>query len=225
MSSPNIRLNTSNGIDFIASNTNTHASISDAMIFANGGKGVNILGGAEQIALSNCQIVNNTSDGIYCNGQLVLQVNGGLLERNGGWGYNEGATGSRNNLAGALRVVGNTAGGINLNSTARTTKVDASVLDYTPNSGTNGDIVPSAATITLPGGGQVFFVTGTTSITSITPSWRGRHVTLLFTDVLTVTNGGNLILAGSANFVTKLEDSLTLVCDGNNWLETSRSAN
>ena len=46
---------------------------------------------------------------------------------------------------------------------------------------------------------------------------------MIFDDVLTVTDGGNLKLAG--NFVTALGSTITLVCDGTNWYEISRSAN
>jgi hypothetical protein len=48
-------------------------------------------------------------------------------------------------------------------------------------------------------------------------------VVLQFADVLTVTDGSNLVLAG--NFVTSLDDTLTLYCDGTNWREMARSVN
>jgi hypothetical protein len=72
---------------------------------------------------------------------------------------------------------------------------------------------------------KMFFVGGTISITSISSgdTVTNREITLIFTDVLTVTDGNNLILAG--NFVTTADDTLTLKCDGTNWYETSRSAN
>jgi hypothetical protein len=223
ISGAHIRANTGDGVEFTVSSANTHASISDAMIFNNGGKGVDILGNAEQIALSNCHVVANVSDGVYCNAGLTLQINGGLLERNGGWGYLEGASASRNNLAGALRVAGNTAGQISINSASRLTKVDASVLDYSPNGSAPSDIIASAATITLPEGGQAFFVTGTSTITDITLSHRGRIVTLQFTSTATVTDAGTLRLAG--NFVATPDDTLTLMCNGSFWYELSRSVN
>lgn len=82
--------------------------------------------------------------------------------------------------------------------------------------------VASAGTLTLPFG-RVVTVTGTTGITSITARPAGDVVTLIFSGILTVTDGSNLKL--SANFTTSADDSLTLVSDGTNWIEVSRSAN
>jgi len=83
--------------------------------------------------------------------------------------------------------------------------------------------VAAAATTTLPVWSDDIDITGTTGITSITRSWAGRIVTLTFAAALTVTDGSNLKLAG--NFVTTAGDTLTLRCDGTNWIEVSRSAN
>jgi parallel beta-helix repeat protein len=84
--------------------------------------------------------------------------------------------------------------------------------------------VASAATITLSTAQDVFLITGTVYITSILPNGHSGHrVTLIFNNVLQVTSGSNLLLAG--NFITTAYDTLTLVCDGANWFETSRSVN
>lgn len=83
--------------------------------------------------------------------------------------------------------------------------------------------VASATTIALAETASVFQITGTTNITSITASWAGRRVTLVFTGILTFTDGSNLKL--SASFVTSADDTITLVCDGVSWFECSRSAN
>lgn len=81
----------------------------------------------------------------------------------------------------------------------------------------------SASTLNLPGG-QVVEITGTSNISTITAANNaGRRVSLIFRDVLTVNDGSNLRLAG--NFTTSADDTLSLVCDGTNWYETSRSAN
>jgi hypothetical protein len=90
-----------------------------------------------------------------------------------------------------------------------------------------GNTVASAATITVPENGiNVWSVTGTTSITSVTASWVGRVVTLIFSGVLTFTQGSNLKLNSAAgSFVTTANDQITLACDGVNWIEISRSAN
>jgi hypothetical protein len=84
--------------------------------------------------------------------------------------------------------------------------------------------VASAATITLPTQDAVVRITGTTNITTILNAGHtGHRITLVFDDVLTVVRGSNVLVA--SNFTTSANDTLTLVCDGNNWLEVSRSAN
>ena len=84
--------------------------------------------------------------------------------------------------------------------------------------------VASAATITLPTQDNVVRITGTTNITSVLSAGHtGHRITLVFDDVLTVVRGGSLLVA--SNFTTSANDTLTLVCDGSNWLEVSRSAN
>lgn len=87
--------------------------------------------------------------------------------------------------------------------------------------------IASAATIVIPGTGEFFDLTGTTSITSITASWPGRKVTLRFpSGALTLTDGSNLKLAGSfTSAATGDQDTVSLICDGTNWFETGRSAN
>lgn len=83
--------------------------------------------------------------------------------------------------------------------------------------------VGSAATVTLRDGYDVTVITGTTGITSITAEHPGRIVTLKFAAALTLTDGSNLKLNG--NFVTTADDTITLVCDGTDWIELARSAN
>jgi hypothetical protein len=87
-----------------------------------------------------------------------------------------------------------------------------------------GVAVASAAALPVPTG-NVFHVTGTTNITSITSTnvGAGTVVTLIFDDVLTFTDGNNLKLAG--NFVTSADDTITLAYDGSNWFEIARSVN
>lgn len=90
----------------------------------------------------------------------------------------------------------------------------------------NPDIpeVTAAATITLSTAQNVFRISGTTGITSInTAGHAGHQVTLIFASTPTVTDGSNLRLAGS--FTATANDTLTLVCDGSDWYETSRSIN
>jgi hypothetical protein len=85
-------------------------------------------------------------------------------------------------------------------------------------------VIPSAATIYPPQEMDTVLISGTTGITSIFASLhQGRRVTLIFQDILTVTDGGNLKLNG--NFTSAANSTLTVTCDGTNWYEVSRSTN
>ena len=85
-------------------------------------------------------------------------------------------------------------------------------------------VIPSSATLYLPQEMDTVLISGTTGITSIFASLHaGRRMTLIFQDVVTVTDGSNLKLNGS--FTSAANGTLTLTCDGTNWYEISRSAN
>jgi len=73
--------------------------------------------------------------------------------------------------------------------------------------------------------GNVFHVTGTTSITSITATNvpAGARLVLIFDGILTFTDGNNLKLAG--DFTTSADDTITLIYDGTNFYEVARSVN
>lgn len=90
-----------------------------------------------------------------------------------------------------------------------------------PNKG--ADVASIANGMTLGTDGNFFDITGTTNLDSIAAQTAGKEVTLQFDAILTVTDGGNLKLAG--NFVTSADDILKLVTDGVDWWEISRSAN
>jgi len=84
--------------------------------------------------------------------------------------------------------------------------------------------VASASSIDIPTAHDAVFITGTTNINTISAEGHSGHiVALIFQGILTVNDGSNLKLAG--NFTTSADDCLTLVCDGANWYEISRSTN
>jgi hypothetical protein len=84
--------------------------------------------------------------------------------------------------------------------------------------------VASASTITPPLGENIQYVTGTTNINNIQPSNVGRIIVLNFQGILTVNDGvGNIKLNG--NFTSSVDDTLTLVYNGAEWVEIARSTN
>jgi hypothetical protein len=67
---------------------------------------------------------------------------------------------------------------------------------------------------------------GTTTITNFTNGTVGQQFTLVSEHAITITDGTNIFLSGSANFVMKATDTLTLIqkADGK-WYEIARSVN
>ena len=83
--------------------------------------------------------------------------------------------------------------------------------------------VASASPLVLPDEGEVFNISGTTSFSAISQrNQTGRRVTLIFAGILTVTNSGTLKVVGGT-YTTSSADTLSLICDGTLWSETSRT--
>jgi len=97
-----------------------------------------------------------------------------------------------------------------------------------------GANVASAGDLTLGSAGNSFSITGTTTINAITTTnWQaGSVIRLIFASTPTVKNntaGGastaKMLLNGGVDFSATANDVLTLIYDGTNWLECSRSIN
>lgn len=86
-------------------------------------------------------------------------------------------------------------------------------------------VVASASTLNLPLNSAGAYVTGNTTIANIgTDGFEGRTIALVFDGNITVTDGGNLRLAG--DFVTGSSfRTLNLFCRSAVWYEVSRSLN
>ncbi len=98
---------------------------------------------------------------------------------------------------------------------------------WVPLSDAGGGITALAndATPTVAGG-STFTTGGTTTITDFDDGVLGQTITILSEHAITITDGTNIILHGSANFVMAASDSLTLVLKADNkWYETARMVN
>ncbi len=81
----------------------------------------------------------------------------------------------------------------------------------------------SASPLVIPDSGEYFVISGTVNFSALSKiNQIGRRVTLRFEDVLTISNSGTLKLVGGT-FATTANDTLTLICDGSIWYETSRT--
>lgn len=89
--------------------------------------------------------------------------------------------------------------------------------------------IGSAAMLTIPNSGNRFYITGTTGLSQISNGWAGRVITLSFAGALTVFHGtgssGSIFLREGGNYVTTAGMSLTLMHNGDQWREVSRSGN
>jgi len=82
------------------------------------------------------------------------------------------------------------------------------------------DATPSVA------GANLFLTGGVTTITDFDDGGVGQVITIIAEHAITITDGTNIFLSGSANFVMAITDTLTLVqkADGL-WYEIGRSDN
>lgn len=107
------------------------------------------------------------------------------------------------------------------NNTAPTERVRITAIGLT-NLFKGADVASATAIVPT---GNVFHVTGTTTITSITSTGiiAGTTITIIFDGILTFTNGSNLVIG--SNFSTTANDTITLAYDGTSWFQLSRSVN
>lgn len=93
-----------------------------------------------------------------------------------------------------------------------------------------GANVASANNITLGSDGNFFLITGTTTINTIAATnWQaGSVIYLTFNGSLVVKNltagtGAQLLLASSTDFPATANDTMSLIYNGTNWVEISRT--
>lgn len=111
----------------------------------------------------------------------------------------------------------------------RVTITNAQTLVTNRHNTSKGADVASGNTMTLGTGGNIFTITGTTTINGIvTANWTaGATITLIFAAALTVTHnsgapGGGavaILLVAGANLTTAANMALTLVYNGTNWIQ------
>jgi len=192
--------------------------ISNCHTYNNSRFGVFINGDSTQLNVSNCEVRSNTLEGIalvgagdynISNSHIALHTNTGI-----------GALFA----SGGLRVTGCGifGNGISITYGAATDFIQSGSIDHSVGA---GDIIPSAATLPITGLGDLYYVTGSTTITDIAQGTRSRKITLVFTSSVTIQDGSGIQLAGGSNINATSNDTLTLVNDGSNWLQIAYSNN
>lgn len=74
--------------------------------------------------------------------------------------------------------------------------------------------------------GNLWLTGGTTTITDFIYGVKGQTITVIAEHSLTITDGTNIFLSGSANWAMTATDTLTLICKADKkWYEISRGDN
>jgi hypothetical protein len=94
----------------------------------------------------------------------------------------------------------------------------------------SGTLVASATNMTLPSTGNLFFITGTTQIQTISAAnWSsGSIVTLQFAGTVVVTHqgsgtGAQVNCIGHTNITSATNQIITLLYNGNSWWQTTNA--
>lgn len=141
-------------------------------------------------------------------------------------GISVNATGATNNYS---IIAGE--GNVGIGTSTPTMRLQLSFGRFGQAKGAN---VAAANDLTLGEDGNLFHVTGNTTINAITTNhWQaGSEIILIFDSNPTVKNntaGGAgtavMLLAGGVDFSATANDVLTLIYDGTSWFEVSRSVN
>lgn len=148
-----------------------------------------------------------------------ITLNGNVVTGNNGGGI-IGSAAAAHILLGAGNIVReNTETQVSLGTGANRRVGDGNSIEISTSALTAG------SSMVIPVGSSVFHVANGGTITSINSSsgWRDRRITLIFDGVTNVADAGNISIAGG--FASTAFDTLTLVSDGTNWFEISRSVN
>lgn len=219
-----------NGVIVTPGCTADNVQFSNVTVTEFGGTAVSLqssaAGAGSGFEFANCNVFNNSRNSVGAapgynllanvkNVRIIGGMSGGSAYATQSYGV-QISTGHTGVLVTGVDLTGNAVGSIN--GTSAGALFDGCLLDgATPT-------VASASSITIPEGRKMLLVSGTTNISNIGIGSFGQEVTLLFQGALTVNDSaGNIRLA--SNYTTSADDTLTLVCDGTNWYEISRSAN
>lgn len=181
-------------------------------------EGIWIQGGTvSNILLDGCHVWgNNVSNTAGEHGIKVFStavsnfvVTDCLIHDNNGFGISFGASGNSGVITGNSFLPANSSGPISLNTGWVGVIADNhGIDDATPST------IASATSIAAPISPNAY-VSGTTTITTITAGWKGKILTLIKTDSGSLTIGGGGNIPGTHTVAQNA--SLTLTFDGTDW--------
>lgn len=211
------------GVGVYVSNSGTTGifTINGGYCYGNTRDGIEITQAHDVITINGAICNDNTRSGLSVAATKV-RVTGLIAEGNTRYGYEESSGSSDNILDGAGELEGNTIGPILLGTNLRTV-IGHGVGDFSPGV---DDVIASAQDITLPFAATVVAITGTTTISGITLTYRGDIKTINAAAAFTLTHLGggglaNLRLVGGANVAMTNRDVVVLLCNGVEWRQVS----
>jgi len=231
------------GVITLSSGDGNGGNAGGDIALACGDGGVNGLGGNVVISAGVGGATSGAGGAVTISSGAANGTNdvGGAISLTSGAGIGTGVGGALNITAGDSGSGATGAGGaVNIESGAAVSTNDSggdiTVTAGAGNgSGTDGIInlvgavvnpIVTLADSATPsvGAANTFLTGGTTTLTDLTDGTPGQHVYILSEHAITITDGTNIFLDGSANFVMASTDSLHLVqkADGN-WYEISRT--
>ena len=207
-------------------------TLSGNMLTDSGAQGMNIID-SDNISITGGFVKGSgaTSDGIVLDGTDNVVMTGVLIANTGRYGIE--VSNSSDNVNVSYNVFEDDQGTPTMDSGVHVTSgTNIYQQGNTVNGNTgvaiSGVIIPTLANDATPSvkNGSVFLTGGTTTVTDFDDGFTGQQIIILSEHSITITDGTNIFLNGSANFVMASSDSLTLLqkADGK-WYEVSRSVN
>jgi hypothetical protein len=188
------------------------------------------IAGTSGVYLSNLHFVGSgttTNSNVIINGVTNVKITNCRSESSSNHGWEFTGTCDQINLVGVLADTSNDDG---FNFGASCTEISMQGCNSEGNTGDSVErTIPALgnnATPTVSGWERFYLSGGTTTITDFDDGYTGMQFTLIAEHSLTITDGTNILLNGSANFAMTATDTLTLVqkADGK-WYETGRGDN
>lgn len=211
-----------------------------------------LITGGDALDFTGCIALNNNGNGMLILGNATnVTVSGGQYQRNGAVASSGGRNGVFINTGSSVvlkgvnaqdnRVTKTQQYGVKLNPGILSLAMEGCNLQpnavgslqmvSTPpviffesnNIVQESSTVASANVVVLPNTGRVFTISGTTAINGLSNQWAGREVTLVFSSTAQINATGSLKL--NSNFTGAADRAISMVSDGTNWYERSRSTN
>ena len=204
--------------------------VQGCVVNASGGIGIRVEAGggavADSVIQNNYVIDSAGAAGIQVDASAnKTVVKGNVISGSTGFGIVVDSTATNTAISGNA-YEGNTSGNLSTTvSGGNDTSLGGGEVEYGVT--TTPFAASDSASLSLPYPSEFFTIPGPTGVTLIdaTSTIAGRRVTIKALGGVTIQDNATTNLNGGVNYVMTADDTLSLVCDGTNWYEISRSVN